>query len=580
MNPDANGCYTFEWDKTLAATEDAHYQVSLTGIDADGGEVIIPTDSYYTDNTSRKLYIDGSDWNYQSVKLKVTRIGSDRGTTKYIGLSGTGTYLVKERLEAPGQPSVTNADENELNYQLSWAANLSEEGLKGYQAYIQTYGSDGSLTDAMPLGGLVPAGNSGVYTETVNLEDYAGQKVVIYLKAMAVENSQYLDSLPGVTTELTIPSRLAAPKVSWNSEWRYDKQLPVTAAEFLNSLRINLEAQKDSIPPAGSAYLLCAYIYNNQQDAENASLTNPGTYLAAYPVSYQENRVPVQMDVKSSIEYYHVLQNLSIDYAGKWIAFYARISSGSGSVSSAWTKAVQAFRLPYVKLDTPDISSDTVWTEVNAQVSSSPDIAGQPAKLPWEAEHTRINWSSVDGAEVYEVTSTEKADISGGAVDLTRNIRIQESGDSVTVSQQWSGLSGYNVNDWSEAAVKKTDENTWRFDLAYPDGIAGDMAAQGYYDTPSGARSYYTVQETAALYATRNDDGTWSYSLELPDINKLTARDKADDGNTEETTFPNESSRIVSKVTVRANVEANLLENPADQSDAYAASERAEVELK
>ena len=432
----------------------------------------------------------------------------------------------------------------------------------------------------MPLGGLVPAGNSGVYTETVNLEDYAGQKVVIYLKAMSVENSQYLDSLPGVTTELTIPSRLAAPKVSWNSEWRYDKQVPVTAADFLNSLRINLEAQKDSIPPAGSAYLLCAYIYNNQQDAENASLTNPGTYLAAYPVSYQENRVPVQMDVKSSIDYYHVLQNLSIDYAGKWIAFYARISSGSGSVSSAWTKAEKAFRLPYVKLDTPDISSDTVWTEVKAQVSDSPDIAGQPAELPWEAEHTRINWSSVDGAEVYEVTSTEKADISGGAVDLTRNIRIQESGDSVTVSQQWSGLSGYNVNDWSEAAVKKTDENTWRFDLAYPDGIAGDMAAQGYYDTPSGARSYYTVQETAALYATRNDDGTWSYSLELPDINRLTARDKAEDGSTEETTFPNESSRIVSKVTVRANVEANLSENPADQSDAYAASARAEVELK
>lgn len=577
MTPDEKGFYTFTWDPDLVKTEDAHYQVSLTGIDADGREVIIPTDNYYTNDADRKLSIDGSDWNYQSVKLKVTRIGSDRGTTKYIGLSGTGTYLVKERLEAPGQPSVTNADENELNYQLSWAANLSEEGLKGYQAYIQTYRSDGSLTDAMTLGGLVPAGNSGVYTETVNLEDYAGQKVVIYLKAMAVENSQYLDSLPGVTTELTIPSRLAAPKVSWSAGWRYDKQVPVTAADFLNSLQINLTAELDSIPPAGSAYLLCAYIYDSQEKAQSASLTNPGTYLAAYPVSYQENRVPVQMDVKSSMEYYHVLQNLSIDYAGKWIAFYARISSGSGSVSSAWTKAGQAFRLPYVKLDTPDISSDTVWTKVNAQVSDSPDIAGQPAELPWEAEHTRINWSSVDGAGVYEVTSTEKADISGGAVDLTRNIRIQESADSVTVSQQWPGLSGYNVNGWSEAAGEQTDENIWRFDLAYPDAFADDIAAQGYYDTPSGTRSYYTVKETAALYVTRNDDGTWSYSLELPDINKLTARDKADDGSTEETTFPNESSRIVSKVTVRANVAENLSGNP---SDAYAGSDSAEVKLK
>lgn len=96
-------------DKTLAATEDARYQVSLTGIDADGREVIIPTDSDYTDNTSRKLYIDGSDWNYQSVKLKVTRIGVNTATTKQMGLSSTGTYLVKERLEAPGQPSVINA---------------------------------------------------------------------------------------------------------------------------------------------------------------------------------------------------------------------------------------------------------------------------------------------------------------------------------------------------------------------------------------------------------------------------------------------------------------------------------------
>ncbi len=577
MTPDEKGFYTFTWDPDLAKTEDAHYQVSLTGIDADGREVIIPTDNYYKNDADRKLSIDGSDWNYQSVKLKVTRIGVNTTTTKQIGLSSTGTYLVKERLEAPGQPSVTNADENELNYQLSWAANLSEEGLKGYQAYIQTYGNYGSLTDAMPLGGLVPAGDSGVYTETVNLEDYAGQKVVIYLKAMAVENSSYLDSLPGVTTELTIPSRLAAPEVSWSAGWRYDKQMPVTAADFLNSLQINLTAQRDSIPPAGSAYLLCAYIYDSQEKAQSASLTNPGDYLAVYPVSYQENRVPVQMDVKSSIEYYHVLQNLSIDYAGKWIAFYARISSGSGSVSSAWTKAGQAFRLPYVKLDTPDISSDTVWTKVDAQVSDSPDIAGQPAELPWDAEHTRINWSSVDGADVYEVTTEEAAEIGGDTVDLIRNIRIQESRDSVTVSQQWPGLSDYNVNGWSKAAGEQTDENTWRFDLSYPDVFADDMAAQGYYDTPSGTRSYYTVKETAALYVTRNDDGTWSYSLELPDINKLTARDKADDGSTEETTFPNESSRIVSKVTVRANVAENLSGNP---SDAYAGSDSAEVKLK
>ena len=87
MTPYENGFYTFTWDPKLATTEKAHYQVSLTGIDADGREVIIPTDGYYKDDTSRTLYIDGSDWNYQSVKLKVTRIGVNTATTKQMGLS-------------------------------------------------------------------------------------------------------------------------------------------------------------------------------------------------------------------------------------------------------------------------------------------------------------------------------------------------------------------------------------------------------------------------------------------------------------------------------------------------------------
>ncbi len=48
---------------------------------------------------------------YAEVELTVTRLGQAYGE---VGLSTTKKYAVKQRLERPGQPSVTNPDTNEL----------------------------------------------------------------------------------------------------------------------------------------------------------------------------------------------------------------------------------------------------------------------------------------------------------------------------------------------------------------------------------------------------------------------------------------------------------------------------------
>lgn len=405
MSPDADGNYTFKWDQDPEATPNARYEVSLTGIDAEGREVTIPTDEYYKDNRAKQLVIDGSDWNYLSVKLKVTRIGDTSGTDKTIGLSATGTYLVKARLETPGAPSVSITDENELNYELTWSPISSETGCVGYQPYIRVYNGD-TLGDAQKLGNLVTTDQiqAGMYRVTRDLEDYAGQKVVLYLVAKADEKGSYLDSLDGVTYELTVPDRLTEPKVTWNNNWTYNRDNALAADAFRDGgMQVGLTAQDNaSIPQGDSAYLLRAYIYDSEDAADSATVSNPGNYTAVYPLTYGSG-VPAQMEMKDARNYYHNLTDMSLKYAGKWILFYARISSGSGNVSSRWTSTGQKYRLPYVKLDMPEVNSDTKDTKVTADIADAPELPSHQEE--WAAERTVLTWNSVDSAD-YKAGST------------------------------------------------------------------------------------------------------------------------------------------------------------------------------
>lgn len=147
--------YTFTWDTSLTDSN-PQYEVSLVGIDSEGREVVIDTGDAYKQGDKR-LVIDGSDWNYTQVKLKVTRIGNSTGKTPQIGLSSTGTYTIKPRLSQPGQAAVNNIDVNELNYELTWAPISSESAwdCAGYQAYIRAYNGN-TLGAATKLGDRIP----------------------------------------------------------------------------------------------------------------------------------------------------------------------------------------------------------------------------------------------------------------------------------------------------------------------------------------------------------------------------------------------------------------------------------------
>lgn len=560
--------YTFTWDMSLT-DGNPQYEVSLVGIDSEGREVVIDTGDAYIQGDKR-LVIDGSDWNYTQVKLKVTRIGNSTGKTPQIGLSSTGTYTIKPRLSQPGQAAANNIDVNELSYELTWAP-ISPESAKdcaGYQAYIRAYNGN-TLGAAKKLGDRIPLSaktESGTYAETVNLEDYAGQRVVIYLVAEAVENGAYIRSVDGVTTELQIPNRLPKPNVSWMTSWKYSQSDPMNADAFEGgSLRVDLTADQGSIPPGGSAYLLKAYVYDTEADAKASTVGNLGTPIAYYPpgsIAGQEisNISPVQMDMASSTSYYHNLKQLSIKYAGKWVVFYARISSGNGNVSSKWTKSESAYQLPYVKLSTPTVVSGEAEKTAEVEVTNTPNVPGTVKQ--WNVKHTTLLWDSVDCADVYDVTLNGKvADQEGtGKTDLTGRIRILEN---VTADESRTPLVQYSADGttWTTVSLDGSRESGWSGTL---DGYS--VVVRSNYNDATGGVSYYeNLKLTTDIRITVNMDGTLHYELFLPDVTEVTSDDNM--------SVTNANFAITQNATVQANVQKNI----NGQSDAYTASDNAEI---
>lgn len=568
--------YTFSWDKNVSTTDDPKYEVSMTGIDANGREVTIDTSSSYTGG--RSMTIDGEDWNYTQVRLKVTRIGD--ASQKKIGLSTTATYYVAQRLEKPGQPSVTNIDDNELNYNVVWSGISDESYCQGYQIYVREYSATGSLGTAEKAGTLEKATGAATYSQIVNLEKYAGKRIVVYLVAESSNSAVFIDSAVGVTSEIQVPARIASPKVTWNVNWKYDTNQPMESADFLSGgLRVGLRADSSSIPPGGSAYLLRAYVYNSLSDANQATASDPGNYTTVYPTG----NVPVQMDVSNAQNYYHLFDNLSIKYAGKWVVFYARISSGAGSVSSLWTRSTVAYQLPYVKLAQPGVTSDTKSYSLEATVQTTPNVPG--SVQIWNARHTVLEWNSVDCADVYSINLTgQVTDLTAanGMKALQPQIRVLETTDAsgtkkASVQQYvWKIIkeaTGTQPAQWGyawEAIAENPTSypaNTPETDKVHTWDISTySVPISSSYTAESGNPNYYILTLTAQVEAQLQADGSMHYTLKLPDVEQMTAADGSTVTHTDFT--------ITNMAVFIANVQKNLEATP---SSAYAASDPCEI---
>lgn len=586
--------YTFSWDKNLAATSDPKYKIEMTGIDADGKEVTIDTSAYK--ESGRSFTADGDDWNYTQIRLKVTRIGD--ASKGQIGLSATAIYNVSQRLEKPGQPSVVNVDENELNYNVSWAKISDETYCMGYQIYVREYSNSGEPGKETAMGDVVSKreAKDGSYSKTINLEAYAGKRIVVYLVAKTSDKNVYVDSAPGVTYELEIPSRLAAPVLDeWKVSWTHEKEKPVDAEDFKNGtaegLRINIAASKESIPPGGSAYLLKAYVYNSKEDAEASTVENPGNrMIKIYPQTYEDNFVPVQMNMENAQDYYHFMNNFSIRYAGKWIAYYTRISSGNSSVSSRWVK-VGTVQLPYAKLTAPEVEADTVEEEEKVKVTDTPEVPSHEEQ--WNAERTVLKWSSIDCAEVYSINLKGKLTETEAGQDnkLEGKLRVIETTETVDGEEQKKvELQQYVYRKIKEKTETSEEEWKWIWENVKEkeddsqEGVPDEekihtfepevynVTIESNYVSDSGAYNYYTITLKPVIIVEPDGKGGFRYTLKLPDLESVK--------DTNEVSVEHGNFIVTETAMFKADVLANVKAEDAGSgngSDAYVASKETEI---
>lgn len=452
--------YQFSWTQSGQGTAVPHYSVKLTGITAAGARIGIPVNEVYgtqeNPNTSKSFTINADDWQYAEVELTVTRLGQAYGE---VGLSTTKKYAVKQRLERPGQPSVTNTDTNELVYTIGWSAISDQTGCGRYRIYVQPDGgSAAELGDAV----TADAGTSH-YTVERDLEPYAGKTVTIYLVAVAADDSGYADSPNGIVYTMTVPMRLDTPSVKWSYNWNATANNPIPAADFRSGgLQVNVTPENEaSVPPGGSTYLL------------RAKITGTDGTTVTYPVSAMS---------ESGGSYVCSLTDLDTKYAGCSVRFEARISQSAGQVSSAWVSSGDVV-FPRVKLEAPSAS----LANVNEALAVSYGPMNRLINTAeWDAQLTALSWDEVAEADRYRIELTDKDD------------------KSTTVTVDMSGnLPEIIINGQNTFEVAGDDWYT----------VKQGSAVNGRYSLTNGSIRYYSYQPDTMLQV---KDGT--FTLKLPNI--------------------------------------------------------------
>lgn len=450
--------YRFSWTQPGQGTAAPHYSVKLTGITAAGARIGIPVNEVYgtqeNPNTSQSFTINADDWQYAEVELTVTRLGQAYGE---VGLSTTKKYAVKQRLERPGQPSVTNPDTNELEYTIGWSAIGSENGCAGYQIYVQPEGET-----AAALGALVPV-RGGTCSVSRSLESYAGKTIDLYLVAVAADDSGYADSPNGIVYTMTVPKRLDTPSVKWSYNWNAAANNPIPAAGFRSGgLQVTVTPENEaSVPPGGSTYLL------------RAKITGTDGTTETYPVSAMS---------ESGGSYVCSLTDLNTKYAGCSVRFEARISQSAGQVSSVWVSSGDVV-FPRVKLEAPSAS----LANVNETLAVSYGPMNRLINTAeWDAQLTALSWDEVAEADLYRIELTDKDD------------------KSTTVTVDMSGnLPEIIINGQNTFAVAGDDWYT----------VKQGSAVNGRYSLTNGSIRYYSYQPDTMLQV---KNGT--FTLKLPNI--------------------------------------------------------------
>ncbi|MBS7315662.1 MAG: discoidin domain-containing protein [Clostridiaceae bacterium] len=488
--------YLFSWDTDLADS-DARYHVTVSGLleekMPDGSiqqsEVILYTG---TALAARELLLDGTAWDYEQVVFRVTRLGSADadGNTVTLGYTTSETYTLARRLPQIGRPVVILASLNDLLYTVSWRSLPDETDCSAYALYAVDENGQTALLTTLLLDEAEKTTDTSVVrrVERIDLEQYAGRRIEIYLVALARAGSGLYDSPSGIPCPVTVHSRMPADDLVITKTWQDGKAL--LAAEFTGGgLGIQLTSDRNI---AGN-YVAAALLY---KQPPAAAITAENWKTSGYDAAVGLD-APLTLAAAGAengrFRYTGAFRNIGTEYAGYTVVFLVRGTSQT-DISSVWT-ASQPFALPNIRLDKPVLARQLVYRTIRGAVYNN-DAYVDGIPLETSNYFYAVSWS----------------------------LPVQSSGCSVTITYQnaFAGMETERfVLECTDGLITLTLQDGRKVPLSSePQDLTLAMTLQGK-SVIDGSEKYFRYLVPAAIQTGWNADGELVCTLLLPDPETL-----------------------------------------------------------
>lgn len=426
-----NNNFTFNW--TDPNSSSSEYNVSIRGTKSVDG-VDIYTLIYNNKISDMSITVDGSTWDYNKVKVEVSRIGQVNGNNHTLNM---GSYAEKEynislNLPAVNRPSVKLVDKNDLKYTVNWkgySVGTNEyNDFKGYEVWV--YGDNGAgiikwNVESDLLG-------KAITNTVIDLENYQGQEVKIAVIAKVSSEFKIYsgDSLPNLPQTLNVQWRKVIRDLVWNLSPSGDET--VSISDFVNK-GFTLTVKNPDTDEKGR-YVVKGDVYDSENEGN-----------ISYIISDMNSNSPtlfsmINKNSSSLQEASYVFRNIPVDYAGQWLRVAVRSTSDSG-ISSIWSE-VNALKLPSVRLNTPEAMQGTVNEEYDGYINGN--VVGSIA-----VNQRSVYWNWDDNAKVYniELKSIENSE------ENKKNITIIKNDNGYSVSCNGVGLSKTSTDDIEERYI-------------------------------------------------------------------------------------------------------------------------------
>lgn len=391
--------YTFNWKSKAPQL----YDVQLTGYKGD-------TDSEGIEILSRKgmtdtsLTVDASSWSYSRVRLTVTHRGV---SGQSIDSRQWKDFPVTRRLSAVSQPKAVLPSRDNLTYRVTWNPITDAAQQKYIDHYVITAGTDSKTVTA-------EAGR-GENSVELNLEEFsAHDKISITVTAISNDTAQYRNSRASVPAAVELPDRLTRPdKETTGFQMSLE---PVYSEEYGNSLT------EEEFRLSGLSLTAVSGTQEEGAYAGEAIITDTQD---TDTVLHQMESFTMSGSLQSAD---YTLLGIAPEYAGKYL--HIRVKAVSNNIVSSQWSQWYTFRLPKVKLATPDLtqgdSREVIWREKT-------DNGTSVGESSIKAVHTALTWDAVAYGSGYQLTSVPLEGGDGQAYTLY----LHQTGDEGEPFELW-----------------------------------------------------------------------------------------------------------------------------------------------